>query len=370
MTKKNPVHVSAYIAGNLGDDLFIKILCERYSNVVFIMAGPRRYKRCFRNLKNLSYICDDTILFKLICKLINVIRKSLGKKAMYRDKMVKNFLASIYKTNVMITGSMFVETPTRLDELMMEEHWYNQGPIIIGCSFGPYKDKEYYHMFKEQFRKAKHICFRDRYSYELFNDLGNVSYAPDVVFNFEHENRDLGYYVISVMDLNKALNGAWKEYCSDYNKKIAEIICELSLQKRVVLLSFCEEQGDTDAINDILGITGENEKIKVCEYSKEGIDEVITLIANCQGIITTRLHSLILGILFKKKVYPIIYSDKIANILSDISVENKHLYIDSFVKKDCEEIQNGFIDTSVLDISNIRERSKEQFRVLDEVLKY
>src|SRR5699024_1160694 len=42
------VMVYAYSQFNLGDDLFIKILCERYPETQFVLYAPKQYKRCFQ----------------------------------------------------------------------------------------------------------------------------------------------------------------------------------------------------------------------------------------------------------------------------------------------------------------------------------
>ena len=45
--------IIAYVNGNLGDDLFVKILCERYPNQKFLLCGPKKYKDYFEYLDNL-----------------------------------------------------------------------------------------------------------------------------------------------------------------------------------------------------------------------------------------------------------------------------------------------------------------------------
>ena len=100
MEVKDRVHITAFIAGNLGDDLFIKILCERYGNTDFVLAGPGKFKVLFKDITNLNYICDDTFGKKVTSRLLNYRRKLAGKKSIYRDKSVNNRLAKKYKIHI------------------------------------------------------------------------------------------------------------------------------------------------------------------------------------------------------------------------------------------------------------------------------
>ena len=52
MTKR--VFIHAYAAGNLGDDLLIKILCERYPKVRFRMVVDAEYRQYYSKIKNLK----------------------------------------------------------------------------------------------------------------------------------------------------------------------------------------------------------------------------------------------------------------------------------------------------------------------------
>lgn len=57
------IMINAYTTFNLGDDLFIKVLCERYPNTEFILYAPKEYKINFKNSSNLKVISNSNILF-------------------------------------------------------------------------------------------------------------------------------------------------------------------------------------------------------------------------------------------------------------------------------------------------------------------
>ncbi len=52
--KQKKVMIYAYCNFNLGDDLFIKILCERYPEVHFLLYAPIEYKYYFKWLPNIT----------------------------------------------------------------------------------------------------------------------------------------------------------------------------------------------------------------------------------------------------------------------------------------------------------------------------
>lgn len=66
------IKVNAYLNANLGDDLFIKVLCERYKNVSFHICGNKLYKETLKSIKNVKlYKTDHIYSFIKIGKLFN-----------------------------------------------------------------------------------------------------------------------------------------------------------------------------------------------------------------------------------------------------------------------------------------------------------
>src|SRR5699024_4713602 len=146
------VMIYAYTSSNLGDDLFIKELCERYPNTKFQLYAHSDYKKKFYNNKNLNIISNNNLFNRLInfCsrkfKFINSIQKYK------RMNSVLNFKKPVY---------------------------------IIGANFGPYEDKDFVQKHNNLFKKVTDVCFRDKYSYQLFETNENVRLANDVIFQME-----------------------------------------------------------------------------------------------------------------------------------------------------------------------------------------
>src|SRR5690606_11653244 len=85
---------------NLGDDLFIKILCERYPETRFILYAQSEYKNSFNDVKNITVIPSDT-LFK---RGFNFIFSKLKVNNFLQHLLAKKCDAAVY-----IGGSLFIQ---------------------------------------------------------------------------------------------------------------------------------------------------------------------------------------------------------------------------------------------------------------------
>ena len=65
----NRAFLYAYLQFNLGDDLFVKHLIEKYPNVKFYILADSKYKKIFRKNKNLIVISNSVYKIKIFNKL-------------------------------------------------------------------------------------------------------------------------------------------------------------------------------------------------------------------------------------------------------------------------------------------------------------
>ena len=89
------VYIHAYMAGNLGDDLMVKLLCKRYPKVKFFVFADESYQHRYQDITNLSVIAppNKTVTF----------RDGIFKKTWNRDDIVRGSDAVVH-----IGGSVFV----------------------------------------------------------------------------------------------------------------------------------------------------------------------------------------------------------------------------------------------------------------------
>lgn len=361
---KRKILVDAYFAQNLGDDLFLKVLFDRYPNVIFhLLTANKNYSKLFRIYKNVKII-------KSLCLNLGNLTYNLFDKIHNRFLKYKN-----YDALVIIGGSIFMETKNWKDSLMAREYLpekiknIDRKTYILGANFGPFEDEQYPKEYMEFFAKFDDVCFRDTYTYNLFKDLGNVRYAPDIVFNLEKEDslqkkNVIGFSVIDIQNRN-----GLKDYHNKYIKKIGDIIKRcVEHGYNIKLFSFCEREGDMRAINLLLkGLDPlYKEHIQVVNYG-EDIDFFLDEFKSCISVVGTRFHSVILGLLFDQNVFPIIYSDKTFNVLKDLDIEKESIFIKDIGNLEVEKVL-AVLSNNRLNNQTVIFEAGHQFQELDKLL--
>lgn len=361
--KYKTVMVYAYTAFNLGDDLFIKVLCERYPDTKFLLYAPKDYKINFKNMKNLKIIAFDSFAIRAI----NYIFRKLKLNLSFRDLIAKRSDLGVY-----IGGSIFMQLGNWKSafENVNKMKIKNKPFFIIGANFGPFKDKDFYLMYKKLFKKTTFISFRDKYSYNLFKDLSNVGLTDDVIFQLDIGETNLNSQednvVISVIKPSKKhLNN----YDNVYFHKIRDITVHfIENGYKITLMSFCEKEGDKEAIEAITEfIPKKYLHLVSAHYYKHNIEETLNIIANSVFIVGTRFHSMILGWLYNKPVYPIAYSEKMTNVMKDVNFKGFYTDIKNIHKLDPKQVFKS-MQTNHIDVSQQIKNSQKHFKVLDKYL--
>ena len=313
------VLIKAYTSINLGDDLFIKLICEKHPNTKFCIIAKREYTTIFKDIKNLKILWYTR-------DYIN--SKYKDNRVVANEKMAKfvNKLSKKCDTYVYIGGSVFIEPKNgniyRIKLFGEELSTFNKS-YIIGSNFGPYYTDDYFKVAKDTIiPNLNHITFRDLDSYSLFSDLPNTSLAPDVIFSMDtskyinEKKKEIGISLIHHLDRD-----VLAENYNKYLAEIAELIKKhIPLGYTICLLSFCKPERDLAAINDLLNILPESylPKIRVEEYVGD-IEHFMNLFSQFEKVVGTRFHSIILGIKFNCEVIPICYSNKTVNMLHDLN---------------------------------------------------
>ncbi len=303
------IFLYAYDKQNLGDDLFVQCIANRYPDARFYMWSDKINRRTFADIPNLKIIDRDSGLVRFLHKL----RPSLVSR--YKAMIESQCDAVVY-----IGGSIFIEYPNWEQICTWWEWTAEHRPFyVLGANFGPYHTEAYREKMSEVFKNCRDVCFRDSYSYELFRDVVTVRQAPDILFSYpmpqvmQKENQ----VFISVIDC--AVRDDLFAYARQYVANMVELIRWLRGEGReIVLASFCREEGDEDGIRQILDALGQKEGIRILCYDGTNREEMLIAIAESSLVVGTRFHSIILALAAGKPVLPVIYSDKTKHVLTDI----------------------------------------------------
>jgi len=359
---KKRIYIKAYTNVNVGDDLFVKILCDRYPNTKFYINCSCNKDNAFENIKNLT-IMNRTHFKGMI---INNFKKLIRKL-----RIDVNFP---YNGQIYIGGSIFIEfTDSEIrnyyfKNLFDSKQSKNLPYYIIGANFGPYNTHEFVEKHKEYFTKQiTDICMRDYNSYSLFKDISQVRYAPDIVFTYNMPVFPKKRRILISCIYNDGREEIESFNNKDYaNKMIALCKYYLSIGKEICLLSMCNNQKDQIMCYEIKQHFPES--VSVIEYNGN-LDEIINLFASSEYIIASRFHAMVLGWLSQSPVFPISYSNKTNNVISDLDFKGMYTTIGNFPSLSCEEIDANRLNSYIFRIDSIKYEAEKQFLKLDNFLK-
>lgn len=301
MSKKK-IYLKAYFRKNLGDDMFVRCIAERYPSTSFKICTSSEYAQPFKNLSNVSNL---SWLWRFLDRVCNRI---VG------TEICKKQLEIRADATVHIGGSIFIEPE---DFVPPEAYFSNPNLFLMGCNFGPHKTEAYREFIFSRLQKANDVCFRDKYSYDVFSSLPRARVAPDILFGYPNypapqKGDGIG---ISVMRLDSRTE--LKHMANTYYSVIAQTI-DLCAQRGIPvrLFSFCADEGDTKAISEITKHC-DVRNVEICKYDGD-VDFMLNKLNACEYIVASRYHAMIIGWCLGKKVFPIVYSDKQLHVIEDV----------------------------------------------------
>ena len=353
------IFVDIYLAFNLGDDLFLDILVKKYPEAEFtVNYVGKDYDQFISNYNNVRRRKYTTI---------NKIMQRLNIKECLRDY---SKIAEEHDALVFIGGSIFREEDYHKslyeDRMNMVKEFKKRekSVFVLGANFGPIKTNEFIDDYKYLFSMCDDICFRDLYSYDIFKELPQVRYAPDIVFQmsvdeykYNEKKKIVGFSIIDV----KHKQGLAK-YENEYIVSTVKSI-ELLIDKgyECYLMSFCEREGDFNVIKTIESQLSKQAKSKVIIYEYKGqLKEAINLISTFELFIAARFHANIMGLLLGIGILPIIYSEKTTNMLKYIGKDNILINMANLELQHNEEIIELAINNKS-NLSKIKKDSENQF---------
>ena len=343
------VFLMAYARKNLGDDIFVKMLLERYPQINFYMK-----------------IKDKEFLEEL--SRYNNLNVLIGEDT---DEELYKMNVEEYDAYVYIGGSIFIEGGKvyNLSEKFLDFVKRCKDKNIpfcyISCNYGPYQTKEYFELSRKNFEACTDICFREKYSYNLFKDIKNVRYAPDFIFSYKIQQEEkipnsIGISVIN-LDIRHDLKHIGNEYHDFLVNNINRYIRD---GNTVYLYSFCKHEQD-EAVMERLMKEFENTP-NVIEVKYDGdIDKFLEIYSKMEYMICARFHAIILSAICRQKMFVMSYSKKIDNVIEDLELELPILH---FHKTDKNLVINKekFNTVDENKLLNIIEEAKKQDRVFME----
>lgn len=345
------VFLMAYLRKNFGDDLFVKMLLEKYKNIDF-------------------YIKHDKYEFLDILDKYENLHVLTGKDT---DEELYKIDVNEYDSYVYIGGSIFMEGGSCYN---LSEKFYdfvkkckesNKPFCYISCNYGPYQTQEYFELSKRNFKECTDICFRDLYSYNLFSDMGTVRYAPDFAFSYntpkvEKQKNTVGITVIN-LNIRKDLKDKNDEYIEFLERNINNYI---SLGKEVFLFSFCKNEGDEETIENICKMFPSEKKLHVVKYMGE-VDKFLKQYNSMEYMICARFHAMILSAIAMQKMYIMSYSKKIDRVNDDLNLDIPVLNINKLEDK-CNLQLKDFKSVDSEKLQRISKEAKKQDNAIREYI--
>lgn len=339
------VFIHAYTEQNLGDDMFIEYLCNRYPTVDFYIFCKNCYETALSKISNLNILKHTEYHFSTDFYLQIIIGGSIFMQSVNKG---------IFKKYSSDKKNKIFDVPT----------------YIIGANFGPYKSIFFRLLYKHWFKSIDGIVFRDRYSYDLFR-LNNMAWAPDILFNYNLPDISTKR-IVSISCIKQNFRSGLNDYNEDlYFQKLAEVAEIYSrLGFSINLAAFSKAQEDDIAAKMIYNFLSPQAK-SMTEISiyQGNIDTFLKKLLSSSYIIGTRFHSVILGWNAGIPVFPICYNSKLKNAID--SYEFKGNYVD--ISKICD-IDFSYIDLNRtveigVDTKKLKKEANNHFLILDELLK-
>ncbi|MDR2967428.1 MAG: polysaccharide pyruvyl transferase family protein [Methanobacteriaceae archaeon] len=344
--------VFAYLKKNLGDDIFLNILFKKYPHVNFYLHCEETYAKAFNTIEN-----------------VNVLN--------YDAPLTLDFANREFNGIIYIAGSVFMEAQNYHEKLDVnfKSHKYfalkfkkNKKPFFyISCNFGPYSHKSYYKKTKKYLKLCTDVCFRDKYSFNMFKDLSNVRYAPDAALSYSYPKfkkikNSVGISIIEPSIRWYINQNKKKDY---YNFLKNNIIYLINERKKIYLFSYCEAEGDTIAQQELLKIIPKKYHSKINILNYEGnLKSYLKKYGEMEFALCGRFHSMILSLIFGHKYFVTAYSDKTTNVMNDFKIKNQLVKYEEISPNEIIPI-SSYRKINHLQKMFLKYKSKKQFKAFD-----
>lgn len=284
-----------------------------------------------------------------------IIEESKYTDFILREKNVFKASSEAEKIPVLIvTGSGFMINS--LESLKCEIKWFFKRKHIadycMGCNIEPFSSKLKEYLIKKKLEKFRLIICRDNNSYEWLRKncpYTNAYQLTDILFAMPEEwiSKSENQTKLGISLLHRSGD---KEDC-EYYRKMADIADEWIkiTGEEVILMAFdAGSEDDEYACKNVKKMMKLSEKAEIVLHGKN--DEILRAYSRCCKIIGARFHSAVLAMRMNIDFFPIIYRNKMKNLISDIEYPVKGCYIDEIDYKLIKDfIENKNLKSSLCD---------------------
>lgn len=362
---KARIMLYGYFGHNVGDDLFFDMLFKRYPDTMFYILHTPDYAPFCQKYGNVKFYDATSVRFNKI----NALGNKLGIFNLFEKLLLKSADAALH-----IGGSVYQQVGNWQTDIKIrsERTKGSKRFYTISNNFGPYKDDSYITFWRGQFKKWTDICFRDKYSYDLFKDLKNVRYAPDLLLSYKNDEEIAveKKVAFSVIDTRLPIRGISEEIADNYESGILKLI-KFYIQNgyKVSILGFCAPEQDNAAIDRLISSLSEEERKNVSSVLfNNDLTAVINEIKSSEKVIATRFHAMILGYIFNKQVLTISYSKKVQNVIEDLELTDNFLDFDTLNNYTAEQLDSMTNSLSADKILELRTLADAQFDGMDKLI--
>lgn len=317
--------VDGYFVGNLGDDLFLRVLAERFPNTQFEIQTSEKMFEFYEGF-------GDFMKYK------SPIQKKLLRffPAWLMARMFKATHEK-YNTYTLLGGSLFMDVDSAPLNKRIRDFYgqVSDNAFVIGSNFGPVYNQPMIQWYKKVFQNFDFVTWRDTTSEkkELI-DARKQTTLPDVVLGLNVDNVatiDGQFVLFNLMNIGDVTENT--DTINEYLKSVVfNIKLLVSQGERVKLVSIDKDGNDKKFVSRVKCEFFSNvDQVTVSEYIE--VDQVLSLFKSSKSVVATRYHSLILAWLFEKPVVSIAYSDKTTNFINTWYPQQKVITLDELSEK-------------------------------------
>ena len=294
-------HLTGYFDRNFGDDMMMKLIV--------------------RSIPEVTFLVDSTADTPLLPEP-NVVQKDWEACRRF-PKLV------VIGSGFMINTKAALET-----ELLWFLKGHRPGDYCLGCNMEPLNSPIKRFLISRKLNKFKLITCRDQASYRwlLQNTRKPELYClPDILFSLPDEWLPTAESP-DKLGISMMHRTGDREDCA-YYRAMAEIADEWVRKtgKGVILMAF-----DTGREDDVFACQAVRSLMEFSSHAeivahKEGT-EIPAAFAQCEKIIAARFHATVLALRMGIPVYPLIFREKVRNLLKDIEFPSPKCELDDIDK--------------------------------------